>query len=331
MDINQGVLMFVSAINSIGFKGQTKYLSCDANGNYKKIAEYQYGSKAFGDTRGLSDFILKRSYPYAGVEETIGKLHDNQTYKIYIADPMEVVQNSIRHSHDYIVYDREPSFPDIKKGYDISDEGNLNKEFQTLQDYYERLEKTAVKNQDKEFAKSKLELVAKCRKIYDESALLREERDKLIFKKDQRANMIELIKSNVEDFTRKLSVKTNTIQTHKRSYNAKDRKLNVLLDKKAILLSSRKIVTDKIEDIDNSIKIFSELKEILGAKIRNYESKVEYWKNYIANAPKRIAEYSDDIINMEKRLKEIEKELKPNYDKLCQFYTKNCIKITKRI
>ena len=188
--------MQIAGINNLNFKGRTKFLSCDGNGNYKKIAEYQYGSKYFGETTGLKDFVLKHSYPFADVEQTIGKDHNDATYKVYIADPKENVSKSVKLSHDYIVYDLEPSFPDIRKKYYSLEQGNLEKEFQTALDYYTRLENTAKQRTDEELAKSKQALIINCKEILSEGADLRAERKDLISKINYKTNMIDIIKLN---------------------------------------------------------------------------------------------------------------------------------------
>ena len=319
--------MQISSINKVGFKGQTKYLSCDSEGNYKKIAEYSYGTSSFGDTRGLKEFIQQRTYPYASVEETIGNLHNNKTYKIYIADPKEVVDKSIKVSHDYIVYDNEPTFPDVRGKYFTPKYGNLDKEFQNVLEYFKRMENTAVHVRDEVIAKRSQELAKACKTIFDESSDLREEEQDLKLQIQQKSDKIEEIKLNAEKFQRELNIKKSTLPRHKKTLLAKERKMNNLLDKK-----QKK--TTKPEDIDlinQKIQKMTEVKYALQAKINHYEAKVIYWESYIKNAPKRIAEYSDAIIKMQNRLKEIEQELKPNFEKLCAFYTANGIKIIKKL
>lgn len=84
--------MNIKQINSTNFNGTTKFLSCNSDGKRKRIAEYLYGSSSFGDTRGLTDLVQRWTYPYAYVEETIGKYHNDKTFKVYIADPNEIVK-----------------------------------------------------------------------------------------------------------------------------------------------------------------------------------------------------------------------------------------------
>ena len=323
--------MQIAGINNLNFNGRTKFLSCDASGNYKKIAEYQYGSRYFGETKGLRDFILKHSYPFAGVEETIGKDHNNATYKVYIADPKENVSKSIKISHDYIVYDLEPSFPDVRRKYYSLQSGNFDKEFQTLLDYYTRLENTASKAKDEELAKSKQALVYNCKEILSEGAALRAERKDLVSRISYKTNMIDIIKSNVEEYSQKLNVKKNSILTYKRSLDARENKLSNLLKKQEALRYQPFAKPELVDDVNKKIKYLTEAKEAASIRVANYESKILFWENYIKDAPSKIAKCYQDISQYRIRLKEIKKELKPNYEKLCKFYTLNGIKIIKRV
>ena len=323
--------MQISSINKVGFKGQTKYLSCDSEGNHKKIAEYLYGTSSFGDTRGLKDFIQQRTYPYASVEETIGNLHNNKTFQVYIADPQEVVDKTIKVSHDYIVYDNEPNFPDIRERYFTPKYGNLDQEFQNVLEYFKRMENAAVHSSDELLAKRRQELALTCKTIFNESSGLREEEQDLKLKIQQKSDKIEEIKLNSEKFQRELNIKKATLPRHHKSLQAKDRKLNNLLDKKIALKNKTGTKPEDIDLIDKKIQKMTEVKYALQAKINHYEAKVIYWESYIKNAPKRIAEYSDAIFKMQNRLKEIQYELKPNFEKLCAFYTANGIKIIKKL
>lgn len=322
--------MHIISVNNVGFKGQTKYLSCDSEGKYKKIAECLYGSSSFGDTRGLKEFIQKRTYPYASVEETIGNLHNNRTYQIYIADPKEVVDKAIKVSHDYVIYDNEPSFPDVKEKYFTPQYGDLDKEFQYVLEYFKRVENTAVQSQDEKSAKFKQELAQTCKRILNESSDLRVEEEELKSKIQQKKDKIELIKLNTEKFQRELDIKNGTLPRHRKTLRAKERKLDILFDKKNALKNKKDTKTEDIDLINQKIQKMTEIKEDLQNKINHYEAKVFYWESYIKNASKKIVEYSNAIKKMQNRLGEIERELQPNFEKLCAFYTSNGIKIIKK-
>jgi len=48
-------------------------------------------------------------------EKTLGSYHTDQKYKIYYADPLEKVSETIKDNVDYVFYDDEPIFPSIEK------------------------------------------------------------------------------------------------------------------------------------------------------------------------------------------------------------------------
>ena len=320
--------MQIAPIKGIGFKGQTKYLSCDGSGKYKKVAEYLYGTSSFGSTKGMQNLIKKHSYPYAVIEETIGKFHDDETYKIYFTDPKEVVDKKIKLSHDYIVYDKEPSFPDIQKNFFSPESVNIEKEFQHVIDYYKRLENSSTKTSDTISAKNGQTLAYTCKSIFDESSNLRAEKVELISSIQKKKNKIELINDNVDEYSKKLAIKKASLPRHKKSYLAKCNKLDFWTKKRVDI---QNCTPSKIELINNKIQQYTILKDALGVKINKYEERMLFWENYLKNAPAKIAECIEKIIKMQKRLEEIEQELKPNYDKLCKFYTKNGIQIFKKL
>lgn len=322
--------MQITGVSNLNFMGKTKFLSCDSEGNHKKIAECLYGSKYFGDTRGMSDFIQKHSYPYAGVEETIGKHHNNTTYKVYIADPNEIVAKSIKCSHDYIVYDNEPAFPDIRKKYYSPNYGNLDKEFQYICDYFNRMENSSQKPIEDVNAKIKQQLAIDCKKIFDESAELRKEKEELQEKIKIKSEKIKAIISNVADYKKSLAVKMSTLPRYKNSLLAKERRLSSLEDKRIKLKDKVKVPEEKLEFVNENINSLKECMEVLKIKVKNYEFKMNYWKNFIENAPKQISEREEEIKTMSNRILEIDTLISSNFEKLCSFYKTNGIKILKR-
>ena len=321
--------MQITGVKNLNFNGRTKFLSCDSEGNHKKIAECLYGSRYFGDTRGMSDFIQKHSYPYADVEETIGKHHNDTTYKVYIADPNEVVAKSIKRSHDYIVYDNEPEFPDIRKKYYSPNYGNLDKEFQYICDYFNRMENSSVKPLEDVNARIKQQLAIDCKKIFDESAELREEKEKLQEKIRIKTEKIKAIIGNVADYKKSLAVKMSTLPRYKNSLLAKERKLSNLENKSIKLKDKVNVSAERLELVNENINSLKECIEVLKIKVKNYESKMNYWENIIENAPKQISEREEEIKTMSKRIFEIDNLISSNFEKLCSFYKANGIKIIK--
>ena len=142
------------------------------------------------------------------IEKTLGSFHNNITGNVYYADPLEQVSDQVRETVDYVVYDKEPPFPDIEKnvsrhyfegrGYFNNTESDFNK----FREYFYRLEmadsKTVGEYERKAWsninpqesreksayfqahvrdAKYNQETAANCLNIFRESQGLRDEKD----------------------------------------------------------------------------------------------------------------------------------------------------------
>ena len=142
------------------------------------------------------------------IEKTLGSFHNNITGNVYYADPLEQVSDQVRETVDYVVYDKEPPFPDIDKnvsrhyfegrGYFNNTESDFNK----FREYFYRLEmadsKTVGEYERKAWsninpqesreksayfqahvrdAKYNQETAANCLNIFRESQGLRDEKD----------------------------------------------------------------------------------------------------------------------------------------------------------
>jgi predicted nucleic acid-binding Zn-ribbon protein len=319
--------MYITPLQSPQFSGRTKFLSCDAGGKYKKIAKYLYGSSSFGDTRGLQVLVKKYSYPYAKVEETIGKFHNDITYKIYYADPKEVVDNGIKHSHDYIVYDNEPLFPDLRKKFFSPQYGNLDNEFKVVYDYFKRMEGVVTKKSDVDFARKNQVLADSCRKIFEESADLRKEQEAIINDILSKEEKIEQIKVNVKDYETKSAKKRETIPMHKKTLEAKMRKLSRYRDKFS-LLQNKGDNSDEIRIVQANIERYEAECKALAEKIKKYEERLVYWENYIKNAPQEISDITECISKKRTILDGVEGLIQLNYYKLCKFYKENGIRVS---
>ena len=111
----------------------------------------------------------------SGVEDSIGTYHNNLTGKVYFADPMEKVGDRIKESVDYVVYDNEPSYPDVNKEVGENYFGRLRKDFkqdfEEVRQYYYRREMGGFA--DVAEAKYQQAQAAHCSALYDKAGDLR--------------------------------------------------------------------------------------------------------------------------------------------------------------
>ncbi len=147
-----------------------------------KISPIKTATSFFGRTtdyninRGKED-LKRNSYwqKNSSVEELLGTYHNNKTGKVYFADPMENVNDRIKDSVDYIVYDNEPSYPDVNREVRENYLGrlrkNFKKDFEEIRNYYYRREMGGFANVDE--AKYQQAQAAHCSALYDKAGDLR--------------------------------------------------------------------------------------------------------------------------------------------------------------
>jgi len=110
----------------------------------------------------------------SSIEETLDSYHTNKTGKVYFADPMEQVNDTIRDSVDYIVYDNEPEYPNldaIHKNYFENNRVNYKENFEEIRQYYYRREMGGFADVDE--AKYQQWQAANCAGLYDKGGDLR--------------------------------------------------------------------------------------------------------------------------------------------------------------
>jgi len=315
---------------TITFLGQTKFLSCDSKGYHKKVSDCPFGLSSFGDTRGLSRIIKLYTYPNAKIEETIGVLHDNKTNRVYIADPKEQINNALKYTHDYIVYDIEPSFPnltDVTPEYFDNNEKNLGKIFTAISEYFKRLEKAdtkrlssnteeTLKYQERIQKSQHFQWLAEmCKNIYEEAGSLREELfncQKLIL---IRKNLIQDILTDIPVFSKELQKKQNLIEKTSAKIKRLQNKLNQL--KTSISNDDKTIEIQNLTDDINT----------LNNKLLKYTKRVTYLKDYIENSPNNIEKNNNIINNTEQKIIYLKQQLIAYYKKLNNFYKNQGIKI----
>jgi len=130
--------------------------------SFKGTTEIYYGAKPY-----LSG--NEKYYPNSSIEKTLDTFHLNRTGKIYFADPMEQVSEKQKKEVDYVVYDNEPSYPNIneevKKTYLTKTDENYRSRFEQIRDYFYRREMGGFANTDD--AKKEQWKAAECIRIFD--------------------------------------------------------------------------------------------------------------------------------------------------------------------
>jgi len=321
--------MLLSTIDNVKFKGVTKYLSCDSAGRYKRISECPFGTTYFGETKGLTDLIKRFSYPYANIEETIGKLHENRTNKVYYADPNEIVRDSIKLTHDYIVHDVEPSFPNIIEDYFGEGRKEVNKRFKELINYYARLQSTELKQNKPMYKSTKQILTEMCVKIYGESSELRKTEDALYATIQNNTKEIQKIEQIIPRYENELNKKRISLSKHQNNLAIEEDKLNKWKYKRNSLKENPNRTKNEVETIKQNIKSLTESVENIKCKITANNIKINSLENHLTEAYKKIIEYKDEIENSKNMLEQTKKALLPNYEKLCKIYKQYGIKFTK--
>lgn len=322
-----------ATIRSISFKGKTRYLSCNSEGKARTVSDCPFGTSSFGETRGLSEFVKKHSYPTANIEETIGKIHDNRTYRIYVTDPTEVVNDAIKQNHDYIVYDVEPAFPEVRVFMDIEQE-QINKGFRNISEYYQRLENDGLSRGNHHIvnlSKIKQRITDLCLKMVDESSDLRAEKLEAENKLRVRQKRIQEIEANIPEYHKDLEIKQNKLIVAEQTLKKKEQVLSNWQYKQKLLQDKQKKNPNEI----NKVNYYAERNQIavsnIKSRIEDYKSRIEFIENYISKAPSKIEFYQGEIRNLQRRIAEINKLMQPYLKKIQDFYTVNGIKIIKRV
>lgn len=118
-------------------------------------------------------------------EETLGSYHANKTNLAYFASPMEPISDSIKEKADFIVYDNEPTYPDInevRENYLGTLRKNFKNFFEDVRLYFYRREMGGFAN--KQDAQYRQWQAAECTRMYDAAGDLR-------YKKETAENTIK--------------------------------------------------------------------------------------------------------------------------------------------
>ncbi len=113
-------------------------------------------------------------YKNSSIEKTLGSHHSQIRNRVYFASPMEFVPDRIKDRVDFVVYDNEPSYPeieDVRKNYLENNRTDYRKQFEEVREYYYRREMGG--HADVNEAKYQQWQAAECTRIYDRAGDLR--------------------------------------------------------------------------------------------------------------------------------------------------------------
>ena len=340
------------------FKGYSKYIYL--GNNDRKSLLFDYHRLYFDDEKSLSEVIhnSKIPIPEPSVQKTLGSFHAKEQGTVYFADPYEVVGEDIKSLHDYIVYDCEPSYPDVNKevsrNYFGTEHKNYGEEFQDIHDYYKRAEiadwKTLneIKNDPEMPFDKKREKVGyyehridvskyqeyqavKCKEIYCEGDSLRNEKEWLEYKNETLEKDINDIKARVEN--------NKTEIANEEKLNIERRRYIETLNERVKKYEDLKAYTDAC--IDTAADEKQQLEELLSKRNQEYnqlvtllaESEIKIKKLIKENkeAPDIIKGLRDNITKNSDMIEKIKGKLIPLFDKLKEYYITQGIKVIKKI
>jgi predicted RNase H-like nuclease (RuvC/YqgF family) len=314
--------VYIAPANFVKFNGKTRFLSCNSEGKAKTVSDCPFGTANFGETRGLADFVKKHSYSGASVEETVGKFHDNRTYKIYIADPREVVDDVIKKSHDYVVYDNEPKFPNIVEFFD-SEQKIVQRGLKEIQDYFNRLfAKVPASARGMSSAEVRRKVAEKCAKIYDAAAEHIENKQNLESRIRSCYRFISDIELNVPLFKKELVKKESCLNNHMLNLQKKEKSLVMYKQKYDSCMNKSGTSHAEIEKIKEKIEHTEESIQKISKKIEVYSKRIEYLRRYIEEAPAKIAYHKENIPILEQKLLKAKELLQPIFNRLSLLYLK---------
>ncbi len=306
------VKMQVSQITAASFKGRiTNYDPIKGNEDLKNNSYWQKNSS---------------------VEKTLGSFRSIANGKAYFADPMEKVNDVIKESVDYIVYDNEPSYPDVNSEVSKNYFGTLRKDFkqdfEEIRKYYYRREMGGFANKTE--AQYQQWQAAECVKLYDKGGDLR-------YKKEQAEDEITNLQKQIESETKNLTdVKAKLAENLKQKENL-DRKMYYMYQKNTMYKSLQTLV-DNPMNLDEEEKTFikSQAKKVK-KEIKEYRAEAEKYckeiikaQKYIIGFPAMIKNLNEQISNKTKMIEEIKAKLIPLFDELKNFYAKQGIKVIKK-
>lgn len=172
--------------------------------------------------RNINEESLKQNslwHKNSSVEKTLDSFHFDKKYVAYFADPLEPISDKVKETVDYVVYDNEPSYPDVNKevskNYFGTQRKNYRNDFEEVREYYYRREMGG--HADVAEAKYQQWQAAECTRLYDKAGDLRYQKemaeDNLKSLEKQKAQVLEDIRVAEEEINAQKNLKVN-IEKH---------------------------------------------------------------------------------------------------------------------
>ena len=165
------------------------------------------------DIKNLSGWH-KNSY----LENTLGSYHFDRKNKVYFASPMEPISDNIKEAADAVVYDNEPSYPDVNKevsrNYFGTERKNYKDDFEEIRQYYYRREMGGFASVAE--AKYQQWQAAECARLYDKGGHLRyvkeQTEDKIKAIEEDKSEMFNGIRTAEGELKKQQEIKANVEQ-----------------------------------------------------------------------------------------------------------------------
>ncbi len=326
----------------------------------------------------VEEYLIRNSssfYPNSSIENIKNNHRDYETHRAYFADPEEVIDDAKRRDFDFIVYDNRPKYPrleELKKNYffdnaffDKKIHGywwtseyeyatNYGEYFDTIREYYERLEAADVKeyfnqkhiakvkninNDEKigyygarlEQSRHQQKLAEEARNIFNESAHLFMEKDdakkKVKFYKDE----IRYIPQDIENTQKSIElrmVKIDKLDKYIETEEAyikmrKEYYIDNPIVERDYYSTEEELAKKNLKAIDEILKPNVEQIETLKKQKEEIEKEIASMKEHIATQESRLYSIREDLPKAEQTLNGILSTLANNYKKMEDFYNKN--------
>lgn len=284
----------------------------------------------------------------SSVEDTLGSYHSRKTNLAYFADPMEPVSDKIRKEADFVVYDNEPSYPDIDEistNYFGTLRKNFRETFEEVRNYFYRREMGGFTNVEE--AKEKQREAAECTRMYEAASNLRYKKetteDEIRGLETQKAGLTKSLAEAEQKLSNDLATKAH-IEKHTE---------NLTKLKKPY----EELISTSVESIPNETAVFyavgdalrvipfgighqagNNKKQLSGlnAAIQKFELVKEDYSKLISALRTRIRTLEADIAKTDKDIASkttlvegFKAKLIPLFDELKNFYAKRGIKGVK--
>ena len=292
--------------------------------------------KGVTESGKYNDWTLRNSsnwHKNSSVDRTLGSYHANPTYKAYFADPMEKVSDFIKENVDYVVYDNEPSYPDVNKevsqNYFGTQRKNYKEDFEEIRQYYYRREMGG--HADKAEAQYQQWQAAECVRLYDKAGDLRykkettEDEIKALEREIKYATESDLPRSKGALVTERQLEKTlnNNLDT----YNKKDAKYGEL---KKIIEEGAKVSSEEEKTFVNAQ--INNLKRNIAStqkELKDCQARIKKLESYIQGFPAWLEKMNQKIKTKQSAIEGFKAKLIPLFDELKNFYAKQGIKVIK--